>query len=189
MKSFNIAFACIALSLSGLLSAANADPEKLQSIDSRLQRTFDTIEHISTEEFVERRAQSRPIVVVDVRSEKEFAVGHIDGAIRINPNMSSRGVSAKLADIAEGNDVVFYCSVGVRSSRMAKRSKAALTELGARGVYNLRGGVFAWHNEARPLENNAGKTEFVHPYNRSWGRLLLNSEQTSMTPKPAMSNE
>lgn len=179
----------MALCLTGLFSTANADPEKLQAIDARLQRSFDTIEHISTEEFAERRAQSRPIVIVDVRSEKEFAVGHIDGAIRINPNMSSRGVSAKLADLAEGNDIVFYCSVGVRSSRMAKRSKASLTKLGATGVYNLRGGVFAWHNEARPLENGSGTTQFVHPYNRSWGRLLLNSEQTSMTPKPVEPNE
>jgi len=49
-------------------------------------------------------------------------------------------------------------------------------------VVNLRGGVFAWHNQARPLENEAGTTDTIHPYNDKWGKLVERREGISYTP-------
>ena len=43
---------------------------------------------------------------------------------------------------------------------------------GAQAVYNLDGGIFAWHNERRALTNAAGATDYVHPFDDYWGRLL-----------------
>ncbi len=71
-----------------------------------------------------------------------------------------------------GKTAVFYCSVGVRSSRLAERVAQGLKARGAVAVDDLAGGIFAWHGEARPLVDAKGPTDFVHPYDATWGRLL-----------------
>ena len=80
-------------------------------------------------------------------------------------------------------DVVFYCSVGERSSQMAKKADKLLRERGAHGVYNLRGGIFAWHNATNPLVDAKGITPYVHPYNDKWGELLVHRDKISMSPR------
>lgn len=161
---------------------ASAEPSKLQVIDADLRETFSDIGHLTTGELANRETSTADIILVDVRTEKEYAVGRIDGAIRISPRASAAEIIEALGEEAEGKDVIFYCSVGVRSSRLASRANSELTEIGARGVYNLSGGVFAWHNEARALVDDKGTTPLVHPYNRSWGKLLERQDYVSMTP-------
>ena len=68
--------------------------------------------------------------------------------------------------------MVIYCSVGVRSSRLAEHVVDAVREAGARDVYNLAGGIFAWHNRGYQLVDGSGPTAFVHPYDETWGRLV-----------------
>ena len=61
-----------------------------------------------------------------------------------------------------------YCSVGARSGALGRR-------LAARGldVRNLRGGVFRWAADGRPLATADGApTTTVHPYDRLWSRYL-----------------
>ena len=70
----------------------------------------------------------------------------------------------------ENREVVVYCSVGYRSSAIA----ASLQELGV-SVRNLRRSIFGWANQGLPLENAAGVTLFVHPFDETWGRLLNNN--------------
>ena len=66
--------------------------------------------------------------------------------------------------VAKDEPIVVYCSVGYRSSKMARRLK----ELGRTKVSNLDGAVFAWSGEGRPLVPNAP----VHPYNWFGKRML-----------------
>jgi Rhodanese-like domain len=75
---------------------------------------------------------------------------------------------------------VFYCSVGMRSSSLAAEVQEALVKAGASGVFNLRGGMFGWHNARRPLVDAAGATDFVHPFNDKWGKLVARQEQVRM---------
>ena len=37
---------------------------------------------------------------------------------------------------------------------------------------NLKGSIFKWANEGRPLVQDGKPTHQVHPYNKYWGRLL-----------------
>jgi rhodanese-related sulfurtransferase len=64
--------------------------------------------------------------------------------------------------------VVVYCSVGWRSSEVAE----ALQRSGYRDVRNLKGGIFTWANEGRPLYRDGRRVFVVHPFDRGWGRLL-----------------
>ncbi len=43
---------------------------------------------------------------------------------------------------------------------------------GRTNVVNLEGSIFAWANEDRPLEAGGRPAELVHPYNRTFGKLL-----------------
>ncbi len=80
--------------------------------------------------------------------------------------------AARFGDKLASKKIIFYCSVGVRSSKMANRLMQLLKSSGASSVYNLEGGIFAYANNGNSLSNKAGATKFVHPYNSRWGQLL-----------------
>ncbi len=123
------------------------------------------------------------LLILDVREEAEYAVSHLPGAKRVDPGIWRASFMRRFAREARGRTVVFYCSVGVRSSRLAAYVGEALGKAGARGVYNLAGGIFAWHNRRYPLVNAKGPTAFVHPYDAKWGRLVERQALTRYAPR------
>lgn len=68
-----------------------------------------------------------------------------------------------------GLTMVFYCSVGYRSSALAAQIHGSFP---TNEIFNLQGGIFNWHNERRDLVNEKGVSEDIHPYDKYWGRLL-----------------
>ncbi len=136
------------------------------------------------DDLVTRLASATPPLLIDVREEAEYKVSHLAGAERAAPDAKPADVVAKFGPLASGRDVVFYCSVGMRSSVLALETQDALVKAGATGVSNLRGGIFAWHNAGRPVVNAAGPTEAIHPYNAQWGKLLTRQDQVRMDATP-----
>ena len=182
MSITRLAFFYFALSMPGIIGKATADTGKLHQIATDLKSSFPKIGHLSAADFAKMVEGDESVILVDVRREAEFDVSRIEGAIRISPRASAKQVSAALGPLAAGKTVVFYCSVGVRSSRLANKSRHELEALGARGIYNLSGGIFAWHNKGHPLVDDDGPTDLVHPYDRSWGKLLNHQESVSLKP-------
>ena len=70
----------------------------------------------------------------------------------------------------------------MRSSVIATEVQDELVKAGATGISNLRGGMFAWHNAGRPLVNDAGPVDIVHPYNAQWGKLLTHQDKVAPAP-------
>lgn len=112
-------------------------------------------------------------VLFDVRSKEEYAVSHIPGAVLVDPAMSREAFIAAHGAQVKGKTPVFYCAVGVRSSKLAERVGAeALTASGATsGPVTMAGGIFQWNWESRPLVDELGATGKVHGYDAKWGRL------------------
>lgn len=81
---------------------------------------------------------------------------------------SAEAIAAAFPDYAE--PIVVYCSVGYRSAAVAEE----LASLGYTNVKNLRHSIFEWAERGYVLENAAGSTSKVHPYNRAWGTLVPN---------------
>ena len=79
--------------------------------------------------------------------------------------------------------IIVYCSVGVRSSRFAKRTQEELRAMGASSVSNLEQGIFGWHNDRRALEDSNGKTDAVHPYDENWKRYVERKEKARYEPE------
>ncbi len=169
-----------------LAAPATADwpfvqPTPLSEIEQRLARDFDDIGHISPDEFEAMRARGERFILFDVRKPSEFAVSRIPGAVQVDPDAGPDVIRDLLMGAEPDTPVIVYCSVGVRSSKLGRRL-ASRSE--GRPVANLRGGVFAWHNGARPLEDASGATELVHPFNAHWGKLLTRPDLAATSPSP-----
>ena len=111
------------------------------------------------------------VILLDVRTKEEFELGHLAGAIRVEPGSSAEEILRQHQAQLKGRPVVFYCAVGVRSSQVLMQAQRDLAPHTNGRLYNLRGGIFRWTAEGRPLisGNQPGK---AHPYDRDWGQLL-----------------
>lgn len=145
-------------------------PFTLQNVREDVRVSFPAVEQLSTAALASRLANHESLVLLDIREPQEYSVSHLPGAIRVEPEANERSITA--ASDLSNKTVVFYCSVGVRSSKLAQKLQAELLRQGAIAVFNLDGGIFAWHNEGRPLQDSSGATDFVHPFDQKYGSLL-----------------
>ena len=70
-------------------------------------------------------------IVIDVRSEAEFATGHVSGAINVPYDRIASSI-ASLAGVDKSHPIVVYCRSGARSAVAA----SILAELGYTQVVN-----------------------------------------------------
>ena len=156
----------------------------LAEVEEDVKSDYPSVKHVTPDDLAASPGESG-IVLFDVREKSEFTVSHLPDAVRIDPDLDRETFLQRYRDRIAGKRVVFYCSVGVRSSQMAERLKLALQGAGAKSAANLSGGIFRWHNERRELKNASGQTDAVHPYNARWGRLLRRKDRIRYRPLSA----
>ena len=85
------------------------------------------------------------VLILDVRSEAEFASGHITGA----KNIALADLESRLKEIQKFKDkpVIVNCQGGVRSAKAC----ATLAKLDFTQLHNLQGGINAWSQAKMPL--------------------------------------
>jgi rhodanese-related sulfurtransferase len=163
-----IVFAGVLASLVARAGEHTSQPEvELAKMIITVREKFPGVKQLSTTNLAAWLADpSRPQPqLLDVRTPKEYAVSHLAGARQISPDAKAKEV---LVTLDRNRPVVVYCSVGYRSSKLAQRLQAA----GLVQVMNLEGSIFAWANEGRPLEKDGRPAFKVHPYNKTYGRML-----------------
>lgn len=155
----------------------------LASVCDDIEKKYPSVRQISTSRLASLISRNEALVCFDVRDPKEYAVSHLRNALRADPLDSSGHMSfnPELFDL-RNKTLIFYCTVGMRSSQMAEKLRIKCVQRGALEVYNLTGGIFAWHNEGRPLVNAEGATDFVHPFDNRYKMLLNNQSRASFTP-------
>lgn len=84
--------------------------------------------------------------ILDVRSEREFAAGHVPGAV----NVPFNEVSSRLTEVpgAPGDELIVYCGHGPRAYIAA----VPLRQAGGRRVVYLRGHWSGWQSAGLPQE-------------------------------------
>jgi sterol desaturase/sphingolipid hydroxylase (fatty acid hydroxylase superfamily)/rhodanese-related sulfurtransferase len=147
----------------------------LKPFNRRMDRTlrfiheeFPDVPRIETRDLAAWLADTNrtPPQLLDVRTEEEFEVSHLAGAVRSDPKERTHQLRARLDT---NRPTVLYCSVGYRSSQTAEE----LRRTGYTNVWSLEGSIFAWANEDRPLVGPGDKpTLLVHPYSESYIRLI-----------------
>ncbi|MGB3652286.1 MAG: rhodanese-like domain-containing protein [Rivularia sp. (in: cyanobacteria)] len=128
-----------------------------------LQLKFPNVKSIEISEFARWLDEASVIpLIIDARSQEEYALSHIKSAQWIQPD-SGIVISESL-----DKPIVVYCSIGYRSAKVAQQLQLA----GYSNVFNLSGGIFQWANEEKPIFRDKHQVETVHPYNFIWGQLL-----------------
>ena len=83
--------------------------------------------------------RSRPFpVIVDVREEEQFVLGHIHGSKRISPDSLEESIRDVVPDLV--TPIVVYCATGDRCASVADR----LRRIGYQDVSTLKGGLQGW---------------------------------------------
>lgn len=133
-----------------------------QKLESLYQHTVPLIQARALDSL----QNERPVIVLDTRSSKEYAVSHLPGARLVNYDDFTLDA---VKDVPKDAEVIVYCSVGYRSERVGEQ----MQEAGYQHVQNLYGGIFAWKNEGQTVvDQRAQPTDSVHTYNRSWSKWL-----------------
>jgi rhodanese-related sulfurtransferase len=146
---------------------AASDVLDLNPATATVHQRFSDVPHFDTATIkaIIGAAEPGAVQIVDVREPDEFAVSHIPGAINVPSGTADTDL---LAAVSSDGLVILYCSIGFRSSSVARRLKSA----GRTNVYNYAGSIFAWANAGQTLQSNKSTATKVHPYNSNWGRYL-----------------
>jgi rhodanese-related sulfurtransferase len=96
------------------------------------------------------QSETKPLLI-DVRTEKEYANGHVPGAI----NIPHKKLEQRLAELSgvKNSQVVLYC----RSGKRAGIAKGILEENGFMQLDHLSGDYLAWHEQGLPLVKGEAK--------------------------------
>ena len=123
-------FAALSLSLLPTLLLACAAP----AAQNKSENTYEQISQKEARELMDTRSDA---IVLDVRTEEEFAQRHIEGAILIPDDEIGQRAEGVLTD--KDQLILVYC-------RSGRRSKNAASELAAMGYTNVKefGGIIDW---------------------------------------------
>ena len=130
-------FAALAASLA-LLSGCALSKAKADTAEDMAEKA--AYHKISAEEAYEMMT-SQEVVVVDVRTRKEYDGGHIENAVLV-PNESIGSEMPEALPDKEATLLIYYC----RSGRRSKEAAQKLLSLGYQSVYDF-GGVIDWPYE------------------------------------------
>lgn len=150
-----------------ILQAGCSEEMKWSAVERMIDSSYPETPAITTDSLATRLADStaaRPLLL-DARSPEEYAVSHLPEAHRIDPEAETYPA---LDSLAADTPIVVYCSVGYRSAGVVQR----LRDAGFTDVSNLRGSIFRWANEGRPVVRDGQAIRHVHPYDATWGQLL-----------------
>jgi rhodanese-related sulfurtransferase len=168
-------FAAVALALIPARALDPAAPSALEKTIADVAKNWPNVTHVPAAD-VARMMAEKSALVFDVRTPEEYAVSHLDGAIRVDPAIDAAAFLKEHGPAAKAKTAVFYCSVGVRSSKLTARVADGLKAAGAISTGEMQGGIFAWAGEGRPLVDAKGATDKVHGYDASWGKLVKRPE-------------
>lgn len=101
------------------------------------------IERITALALADQLQGENPPTVLDVRSEKEWAAGHIAGSLNIPLNH----LAERMAEIPARHPLVVHCEGGYRSAIAA----SLLARGGRTDLYDMIGGVKAWAASRLPV--------------------------------------
>jgi rhodanese-related sulfurtransferase len=96
----------------------------------------------------QRKSVEPNVVVLDVRTAGEFAMGHIAHAINID--VESMTFDGDIKGLDKSKTYAVYCHSGRRSGIAVEKMKSA----GFKDLFNLTNGIQEWQAAGLPLVNN-----------------------------------
>jgi molybdopterin/thiamine biosynthesis adenylyltransferase/rhodanese-related sulfurtransferase len=104
------------------------------------------IREVTPEEVRAGLEAGRPVQLVDVREDDEWAAGHLPGARHVTRGFLEARIEQEVPD--RGAELVVYCAAGARSAFAA----ATLAGMGYARVASMAGGYGRWSDLGYPVE-------------------------------------
>jgi adenylyltransferase/sulfurtransferase len=100
------------------------------------------MQELTVQELDKMRRDSIPHMLLDVRENDEYSVGHISGSKHIPLGE----LPTRLTELPKDQRLVVQCKSGARSSKAV----ALLEGKGFTNLWNLKGGILAWARDIDP---------------------------------------
>jgi len=107
---------------------------------------------ISNSELKALIADRPDLLLIDVRTDREWDDGHIPGAAFLD--FLEDDFEARAFALPKDRPIALYCAAGGRSEDAMKKMEKA----GFRELYNLRGGFYGWEDGGETVSNEAPAT-------------------------------
>jgi len=141
MKRVLIVIAAVILGIVGVVAIGGAFSGENEYSDSgAIIETVPTVTKISAEQAKEIMDSDEPHILLDVRTDAEYAEAHIPGAKLLTNTQIAEKAEAELPD--KDAFVIVYCRSGGRSASAAQE----LVDMGYTKVYDM-GGILNWPYE------------------------------------------
>jgi rhodanese-related sulfurtransferase len=151
-------------------------------------KKYPDVEHITCEELQEMMKET---LIVDVRHKDEFLVSAIPGAVHYT--VYEQMMKDKDAIFVEKTRICFYCTIGERSARYARKMKENFsgdTNLNEKKLLNLKGSILEWTylkeggdlvkpNPQTMMADDCPHSEKVHCFGERWN--LCSDKYDSIT--------
>jgi phage shock protein E len=105
-----------------------------------------TILNVSPEQAETVLSKNKDVIVLDVRTPKEYSNGHLHSAT--NLDFYAPDFEHKLAKMDRSKPYLVHCAVGGRSAKVRDKMK----ELNFKSIYHLEGGMKAWEKAGKKVE-------------------------------------
>jgi rhodanese-related sulfurtransferase len=102
------------------------------------------IKEIAVDRLIALEAEQKP-VIIDVREESEWNVGHAEGSIHLSRGIIEQKIEEVVTD--PNTPIICYCGGGNRSALVAD----SLQKIGYTNVFSLEGGFRAWQDADLPI--------------------------------------
>ncbi len=100
---------------------------------------------VTLDEAEKLAADTNNVVVLDVRTRKEFAAGHLAGAK--NLDFYAPDFEQQLSKLDKSTPFLVHCATGGRSAEARDKMKA----LGFKTIYHMDGGYKAWSKAGKKV--------------------------------------
>ncbi len=114
----------------------------IKALDNRPE-LIDVVQRITATALAERLQSSEDLIVLDVRSEREWRAGHLEGSLNIPVNH----LQDRMNELPRDKTLMVHCQSGYRSSTAC----SLLKRLELDNVYDVVGGYKAWVTSRLPV--------------------------------------
>ena len=135
------------LTLAGCLAAwsLSAAESPKPTVPAKKRAIAKGFKDVGVDEFDRLRADKQNRVL-DVRTAREFATGHMPGAINIDINAPE--FEQKVGALDKTKTYLVHCAGGLRSAKACSK----MSQLQFTNLYNLEGGFRAWETAGKAVE-------------------------------------
>lgn len=117
-----------------------------QAAESAVKEKSAGVKNVEVNEADRLLTENKKIVILDVRTPKEYAQGHLAGAKNID--FYARDFERKLQSLDKSKTYLVHCAVGGRSAK----ARDLMKKLKFESIYHLEGGIKAWEQAGKPVQ-------------------------------------